>query len=81
VIKNLTLLKMQWYWHLLKKTLYEYSIGLILFCTIFVFYDIVTKFLQGDNRVCVIISHDLRWIDRWRAAVPASTLMLKKITD
>lgn len=37
MIKSLTLLKMQWYGHAFKKTLYEYSVGLILFCVVLVF--------------------------------------------
>lgn len=40
-------------------------------------YRLLTKHLDRDNGICVIVSHDLGWIDKWRAIYNYYPLMLQ----
>jgi ABC-type multidrug transport system ATPase subunit len=39
-------------------------------------YRLLTKHLDGNNGVCVIVSHDLNWIDKWRESCNYCALTL-----
>lgn len=39
-------------------------------------YNLITKYLHSDNKICVIVSHDLSWIDKWRECFSYSSLEL-----
>ncbi len=40
-------------------------------------YRLLTKHLDRDNGVCVIVSHDLSWIDKWRESYKYYPLILQ----
>lgn len=40
-------------------------------------YRLLTEYLDCDKGICVIVTHDLRWIDKWRERYPYYPLILQ----